>query len=66
MISIKRHFTDLIGFVFIVKSTAKSPGRFKFTLYNDQDTDFNCSIYVNIMYIDGQPVLYVIDEATRF
>jgi hypothetical protein len=42
----------------------KSPGRFKFTLRDD--IDFNYSIYVDIMYIDGQPVLHVIDEATRF
>ena len=42
----------------------KSPGRFKFTLRDD--TTFNYSIIVDIMYIDGNPVLHVIDEATRF
>jgi hypothetical protein len=44
----------------------KSPGRFKFTLRDNEDVDFNHSIYVDIMYIDGQPVLHIIDEATRF
>jgi hypothetical protein len=44
----------------------KSPSRFKFTLRDNEDVDFNYSIYVDIMYIDGQPVLHVIDEATRF
>src|SRR6266516_285391 len=44
----------------------KSPGRFKFALREDQDSDFNHSIFVDIMYIDGKPILHVIDEATRF
>jgi hypothetical protein len=44
----------------------KSPGRFKFTLRTDQDPVFNYSIFVDIIYIDGDPVLHVVDEATRF
>src|SRR5436190_6747401 len=43
----------------------KSPGRFKFRLA-DESIDFNHSIYVDIMYIDGLPALHIIDEATRF
>ncbi|KAI0996971.1 hypothetical protein K3495_g11210 [Podosphaera aphanis] len=43
---------------------AGSPMRFKFTLRND--IDFNHSIYVDVMYIDGSPILHVVDEATRF
>lgn len=43
----------------------KSPGRFKFTL-RDDNIDFNHSIYIDIMYIEGQPVLHIIDEATRY
>ena len=42
----------------------RSPGRFKFTLR--EDLEFNHSIFVNIIYINGSPVLHVIDEATRF
>ncbi|EED15482.1 conserved hypothetical protein [Talaromyces stipitatus ATCC 10500] len=42
----------------------KSPGRFRFTLQDD--IHFNHSIIVDIMYIDGKPVLHIIDEATRF
>ena len=44
---------------------AKSPGRFKFTL-RDDSIDFNGSVFLDIMYINGQPVLHIIDEATKF
>lgn len=43
---------------------SKSPGRFKFTIQDD--CKFNHSIYVDITYIEGQPLLHVVDEATRF
>lgn len=43
---------------------SKAPGRFKFTI-ND-DIDFNYEIFVDIMYIDGKPVLHVVDSATSF
>ena len=33
----------------------KSLGRFKFTLKDDYE--FNYSVYVDIMYLDGKPVL---------
>jgi hypothetical protein len=42
----------------------KSPGRFRFTLRDD--ISFNHSIIVDIMYINGNPVLHLVDEATRF
>jgi hypothetical protein len=42
----------------------RSPGRFKFTLR--EDLDFNHSVYVDIIYINGSPVLHIIDEATRY
>jgi hypothetical protein len=42
----------------------KSPGRFRFTLRDD--VNFNHSIIVDIMYINGKPVLHIVDEATRF
>jgi hypothetical protein len=44
----------------------KSPGRFKFTLRTNEDPIYNYSIYVNIRYIDRNPILHVIDKATRF
>ena len=43
---------------------AKSPGRFKFTLKDD--CDFNYSVQVDVFYLDGKPVLHVVDEATSF
>jgi hypothetical protein len=43
---------------------SRSPGRFKFTLRDD--VQFNHNVIVDIMYITGMPLLYVVDEATRF
>lgn len=42
----------------------KSPGRFRFTLR--EDTEFNYCIYVDIMYIEGKPLLHIVDEGTRY
>jgi hypothetical protein len=42
----------------------RSPGRFRFNLQND--TQFNYSIIVDIIYINRKPVLHIVDEATRF
>lgn len=42
----------------------RSPGRFKFTL--TEDSEFNYSIIVDIMYIDNSPILHIVDESTRF
>ena len=44
----------------------KSPGRFKFTLRTNEDPVFNFCIIVDIMYIEGNPLLHIIDQATRF
>lgn len=43
---------------------SKSPGRFKFILKDD--LNFNYSVLIDIMYLDGKPVLYVVDKATAF
>jgi len=42
----------------------RSLGRFKFTLC--EDLDFNYSVYVDIMYINGSLVLYIINKVTRY
>ncbi|KAJ5544720.1 hypothetical protein N7535_006892 [Penicillium sp. DV-2018c] len=42
----------------------KSPGRFKFTFRDDYE--FNYSIIIDILYLEGKPVLQVIDAATSF
>ncbi len=42
----------------------QSPGRFKFTLRDD--VNFNYSIIVDIMYLNGKPVLHIVDEGTRY
>jgi hypothetical protein len=43
---------------------AKAPGRFKFTLQNDYN--FNYEIVIDVTYLDGKPVLHVVDTATAF
>lgn len=43
---------------------AQRPRRFKFTLRDD--VEFNHNIYVDIFYIEGKPVLHVVEEGTRF
>ncbi|EED18931.1 hypothetical protein TSTA_126390 [Talaromyces stipitatus ATCC 10500] len=42
----------------------QAPRRFKFTLTDD--CEFNYEIVVDIMYLDGKPVLHVVDWATSF
>ena len=42
----------------------RSPGRFSFTIKDD--VDFNYHVVVDIMYIHSDPVLHIVDEATRF
>ena len=41
-----------------------SLGQFKFTLY--KDLDFNHLVYVDIIYINGSLVLYIINKVTRY
>ncbi|HEY2455482.1 MAG TPA: hypothetical protein VGI71_23255 [Scandinavium sp.] len=43
---------------------SKAPGRFKFTLRDD--FEFNFEIIIDVMYIDGKPVLHIVDTATAF
>jgi hypothetical protein len=43
---------------------SQSPGRFKFNLKDD--VNFNYSIIVDVFYINGNPVLYIVDEGTRY
>ena len=40
------------------------PGRFKFTLRDDME--FNYQVLVDVMFINGKPILHVIDAATSF
>jgi hypothetical protein len=42
----------------------RSPGRFKFTLKDDHN--FNHTVYLDVFYVDNEPILHVIDESTRF
>ena len=42
----------------------KPPGRFKFTLKDDRD--FNHTVIMDILHIDGKPVLQIVDESTAY
>jgi hypothetical protein len=44
----------------------KSLGRFKFVLRDNQDSDFNYFIFVNIIYINSNLILHIVNKATRF
>jgi hypothetical protein len=39
-------------------------GRFRFTIRND--INFNYRLVVDVMYIDGKPVLHAVNEAILF
>ena len=43
---------------------AGAPLRFKFTLRDNEDLDFNHSVYIDIMYINGSLLLHIVDEAS--
>ena len=62
----KSSIRTLTKFCISCQKHARPPGRFRFTIKDDMD--FNCSIIIDIMYLDTprRPVLHVIDEATRF
>jgi hypothetical protein len=42
----------------------KASGRFKFILRDDYN--FNFEVIIDIMYLDGKPVLQVVDAVTSF
>jgi hypothetical protein len=45
--------------------TRMAPRRFKLTMGMD-DVQFNHIVAVDVMYLDGKPVLHIVDEATHF
>jgi hypothetical protein len=55
---------QLTKFCHYCQKFGKSPGRFRFTLRDD--VNFNYNIIVDIMYISGSPLLHIVDEGTRF
>lgn len=46
------------------QTNGKAPGRFKFTLKDDND--FNHTIFIDVFYLDNKPVIHMVDEATNF
>jgi hypothetical protein len=60
----KEAIKNLTKFCSYYQKYNKFPGRFKFVLRDDQDSDFNHSIFLDVMYIDGNLILYIVDKAT--
>ncbi len=56
----------LTKFCIFCQKYAKSSERFKFTLKNDANCNFNYSVIVDVMYIENHLILHVVDDATRF
>ena len=60
----KKIIANLTKYYMHCQKHGKSPGQFKFTL--KEDANFNYSILVDIMYIDGSLILHIVDKVTRF
>ena len=64
------HVIELQALQYLIKyceqcqKHGRSPGRFTFTL--KEDLDFNYNVIEDIMYIEGKPVLQLVDKALRF
>ena len=42
-----------------------TPVRFRVSIGHEH-VRFNARVYIDIMYLDGKPVLHIVDESTRF
>ena len=62
----KKTLEHLTKYCHFCQKHSKSLGRFRFTLWDDVEVEFNYCIIVDIMYISGSPLLHVVDEGTRF
>lgn len=60
----KKIINNLIKYCTHCQKYENLPGCFKFTLKDD--ANFNYSILINIMYIDGHLILHVVDMTIRF
>ncbi|KHJ31224.1 hypothetical protein EV44_g3699 [Erysiphe necator] len=60
----KSKLETLTKFCVYCQKHGSSPGRFRFSLKDD--VNFNYTIVIDIMYIEGKEVLHIVDEATRF
>jgi hypothetical protein len=60
----KSTIEQLTKFCYYCQKYSKSPGRFRFTLKDD--INFNYNVIVDVMYISGAPLLHIVDEGTRF
>ena len=62
---IKHKIIEIINkFYHYYQIKGKAPQCFKFTL--KKDVEFNYEIIVNVIYLDGKPILHIIDVATAF
>ena len=57
---------DITAYCEFCQKHSRSPGRFKFSLKDEDNTYFNYALVVDVMYIEGDPVLHVVDQGTSF
>lgn len=60
----KKIIDNLTKYCIYCQKHEKPPGQFKFTW--KENANFNYSIFIDIMYINGNPLLHVVDEITKF
>ena len=60
----RKAIDHLTKYYFYYQKYRRSLGRFKFTLY--KDLNFNYLVYIDIIYINGSLVLYIINKVTRY
>lgn len=62
--STRRVLNEIVQRCDSCKVYAQRPKRFKFELRADKD--FNHTVYTEIFYIEGKPILHMVDESTRY
>lgn len=60
----KNIINNLIKYYIYYQKYKKSPSQFKFIL--KKDANINYLILVDIIYIDGSPILHIVNKTTRF
>ena len=60
-----KQLTDIVSRCEPCQRIHNAPVRFRVSM-GHENVRFNARAYIDIMYLDGKPVLHIVDEATRF
>ena len=60
-----KQLTDIVARCEPCQRIHNAPVRFRVSM-GHENVRFNARAYIDIMYLDGKPVLHIVDEATRF